>query len=222
MHAKPAYRRTWRRAAVVEPHVLQRLRTVEILEEVAGISIVHTSGSIAALMEWLRTQPRSQWPHVLVIETLPFDDAQQTRNALASLRQAGIKVMVVSSMSPKAAARTLLEFDLDGLITKEDDESTLLDCVDEVLAGEQYTSALAHKAAAPDPRTPDLSPQESKVLDLYVQGQTIAAVATAIGTKEDTARKYLARVKRKYIQLGRVAHSKLDLARLAREDGVLL
>ena len=222
MRVKPAYRRTWRRAAVVEPHVLQRLRTVEILEEVAGISIVHTSGSLAALMEWLRSEPRSQWPHLLVIEALPFDDAQPTLKALASLRHAGIKVMVVSSMSPKAAARTLLEFDLDGLVTKEDDESTVLDCVDEVLAGERYVSALARNAAAPDPRTPDLSPQESKLLALYVQGESISAVATAIGTKEDTARKYLARVKRKYIQLGRVAHSKLDLARLAREDGVLL
>lgn len=68
---------------------------------------------------------------------------------------------------------------------------------------------------------PQLSLQEAKVFELYVAGKPIGAVAESIGVKEDTARKYLTRVKKKYIALGRQANSKLDLARLAWEDGLL-
>lgn len=215
------YPRTWRRAAVVEPHVLQRLRTVELLREGAGIEVVHSSDSIATLMTWMRGQERSSWPHLLLIEMLPLVDGERDRAAVTALRKAGVRVVLVSSLAPRGSARALMNTEFDGVVSKADTEDTLLNSIAEVLVGEQYITELAKSALAPDPRAPQLSLQEAKVFELYVAGNPIAAVADSIGVKEDTARKYLTRVKKKYIALGRQANSKLDLARLAWEDGLL-
>lgn len=69
---------------------------------------------------------------------------------------------------------------------------------------------------------PNLSGQETAVLLAYVSGLKLTAAARRAGVRPGTAKQYLDRVKRKYACLGRPAHTKLELAIRAREDGLLV
>ncbi|MEU6795746.1 hypothetical protein ABZ907_28990 [Nonomuraea wenchangensis] len=87
-------------------------------------------------------------------------------------------------------------------------------------------SALAPGRLAPAIRTllgvgPQLSGQERAVLLGYASGLTLETAARRAGIQPSTAKKYLERIKRKYADCGRSAYTKVDLARCAREDGLL-
>ncbi len=220
MHAG-AHSRKLRRAAVVEPYVMQRTRTAEVLERQGGLEVVHASDSMAALMTWMRGQDRSNWPHLLVVDLLPLRPGDRDVAAVTALREAGMRVLLLSGLSPRRSAQRVAVAGVDGIVSKLDAEQTFLECVAAALVGEPAVSAVARAAISRSADAPDLSPQEAKVLALYVDGSPIAAVAEQIGVRPDTARKYLARVKQKYASMGRTASTKLDLARLAYEDGFI-
>lgn len=220
MHARPHSRRL-RRAAVVEPHVMQRTRTVEVLERQGGLEVVHSSDSTAALMTWMRGQDRSNWPHMLVVDLLPVQPGGRELAAVAALREAGMRVVLLSGLTPRRSAQRVADAGVDGIVSKFDTEQAFLECVAAALVGEPAVSAVAREAISRAEGTPVLSAQEAKVLTLYVSGSPIAAVAEQIAVRPDTARKYLARIKQKYASLGRPASTKLDLARLAYEDGLV-
>ncbi|MGB3374159.1 MAG: hypothetical protein WBA87_03340 [Microbacterium sp.] len=220
MHAR-SHMRARRRAAVIEPYVMQRLHTVELLREKAGLEVVHSGDSITSLLTWMRGQDRSNWPHLLVVEMLTAPVGDHIVTAVAMLRDAGMRVLLLSSLTPRRAAQRVADEGVDGIVSKLDSEQTVLASVAAVLAGEPAVTERARDALAGDSSAPGLSTQESRVLELYVAGNPIAVVAEEIGVREDTARKYLARIKQKYAALGRVARTKLDLARLAREDGLV-
>ena len=220
MHARP-HSRKLRRAAVVEPHVMQRTRTVEVLERQGGLEVVHAGDSMTALMTWMRGQDRSNWPHLLVVDLLPVHPGDRDVAAVVALREAGMRVLLFSGLTPRRSAQRVADAGVDGIVSKIDTEQAFLECVAAALVGEPAVSATARAAISRSEDAPVLSPQEAKVLALYADGSPIAAVAEQIGVRPDTARKYLARIKQKYASLGRPASTKLDLARLAYEDGLI-
>lgn len=68
---------------------------------------------------------------------------------------------------------------------------------------------------------PDLTPQELAALTGYAEGRTLHSVARSMGVKPDTARTYLARVRRKYRLVGRPVGSRVDYFIRAVQDGYL-
>jgi two-component system, NarL family, nitrate/nitrite response regulator NarL len=65
---------------------------------------------------------------------------------------------------------------------------------------------------------PRLSQRERSVLLAYASGMTLDAVAEQVGIRPSTAKTYLERVKAKYLEIGRPAYTKLELAQRASED----
>ncbi|MGM1017824.1 MAG: LuxR C-terminal-related transcriptional regulator [Actinomycetota bacterium] len=207
------------RGAIVEEHVLQRNRAVELLESRAGVEIVHAADSMPSLFAWLQDNPRSRWPHLLVLELHGGQRSARDIRAVEALRDAGLRVLLLSALGADRAAQRLARSGVDGVVSKRDSEEAFLDAVALVLGGD--TVITDHAAAElPDlETTPPLSAQEARVLELYAAGMTIAEVAVAIGVRQDTARKYLSRVKQKYEAVGRPARTKLELAQRAMQDG---
>ena len=68
---------------------------------------------------------------------------------------------------------------------------------------------------------PRLSQQERAILIAYASGLTLQSAASRAGVRVGTAKEYLDRVKLKYRQAGRPANTKIELARRAREDGLI-
>ncbi|WP_217181955.1 hypothetical protein [Streptomyces sp. AC495_CC817] len=214
-----ADRRRVRRAAIVEESVLQRTRAAQLLVERNGMEVVHSGGSLRAFLAWLERTDRTRWPHVLVLDLPAEGDASGDLDIMVALRAAGMRILVLSSLRPRAVARRLLEIKVDGIVSTGDSEEDLLVAVDAVLAGEStVTPRAAAMLRGPDD-APRLSSQEERVLALYTAGLTISEVADRIGVRHDTARKYLTRVRDKFTAAGRPARSKLELARIAWAEG---
>ena len=210
-----------RRVAVVEPHVLQRNRTAELLHRDADLNVVFAGETVLALMTWMSTQARTHWPHLLITELLGPTLGPRDRAAVTALREAGIRVLLMSSLHPRGPTQRILDEGVDGVVSKADEETELLHTIGRVLAGEPAITDRALAALRTAPTAPRLSEQETKVLELYALGQPIDDIATQIGVRPDTARKYLSRVKEKYVTIGRPAKTRLDLARRAHEDGLI-
>lgn len=219
MHARNEERGA-RRCAVVEAHVLQRQRAVEVLDAGARMRTTHSFGSVGELVGWLRRAPRSSWPHLVVAEVLPGTELDRELAAVRAMRRAGIRVVLLSALDSRFVIRRVLGVGVDGVVSKQDSERELLDAVCGVLDGGTVITARAAAAIDADPM-PKLSQQETRLLELYAGGESLASVAERLGVREDTARKYLKRVKLKYGAQGRPAGTKLELAWRAWEDGLL-
>jgi DNA-binding NarL/FixJ family response regulator len=67
----------------------------------------------------------------------------------------------------------------------------------------------------------NLSAREREVLSFYAAGMSLKQVASQLGIKQSSAKEHIDRVRVKYARLGREAHTKVDLYRIAIEDGLI-
>lgn len=201
--------------------MFQRLRTVELLRHGAGHEVVFAGDSVLALMTWMSARERSDWPHLIVAELIGPFTGDRDRAAVTALREAGVRVLLLSALHPRRAAQRIVEEGIDGVVSKSDEEAQFLHAVTSAVAGHRPITDRAAESMRPSPNAPRLSAQETRVLELYAAGQPIEEVAAEIGVRPDTARKYLSRVKEKYAAIGRPSRTRLDLARRAWEDGLI-
>jgi len=211
-----------RRAAVVEESVLQRSRAAQLLREELGLDVVHAGASLRLFMAWLQRTDRTRWPHLLVLDLPSPDDTARDLDVIAALRDAGIRVLVLSALQPRSTARRIVSLGVDGIVSTADSEETFLSAAESALGGTVTISAQAHTAIYGAATALGLSRQEERALALYASGLTIAEVADRIGVRHDTARKYLKRVRTKFALAGHPARTKLDLARIAWAEGYVL
>lgn len=208
-----------RRAAVVDELVLQRSRIEQLLSGISGLDVVEVCPTLRGFLGWLRHTERTRWPHLLVL-SLPFDPlASNDLSALTALREAGIRVLALTSPGTRTTARRVAAAGTDGFVSTADSEDDFVVAATIVLTGGTIMTSPAHDIVKPGSPGTRLSAQEARVLALYVNGMTIGQAADAMGIRHDTARKYLNRVRDKFTSAGRPARSKLQLAQIAWADG---
>lgn len=168
------------------------------------------------------TAPGTPAPAEVVLLDLLLKDASDPAANIRRLRQAGSRVLVISTVSDRARVVEAVRAGADGFLTKDNDLETLVAAVETVAAGRTAHSPELAFAWACDtgPRRPPLSPKELEVLRGYASGLTLKATARRAGISPHTAKYYLDRVKDKYQQAGRPAYTKTDLAARVREDGI--
>lgn len=211
-----------RRAAVVDESALQRTRVVQLLSEKLRLEVVHSSATLGHFIAWIERTDRTRWPHLLILDLDHHSESPRELTAIAALRAAGIRVLVLLPLRSRTLTNQLLETGVDAVVATADDELEFLGAAQTVLRGGSVISALARPPAHGAGTSPVLSRQEERVLALYASGLTIAEVAERIGVRHDTARKYLRRVRDKLSLPGRPARSKLDLARIAWAEGYVV
>lgn len=205
--------------ALVEDHLLQRRRTEEILARESGLVVVASCSTLPEFLAWLRRAPVSARPHLLVLDLSVDRGPSVDPEIVARLVGAGLRVLVLSAMASPPLVRGVIKAGIAGIVGKHDSEQDVVDAVWTVLRrGEWMTPDLAAVIAA-DADRPQLSDQEERALVLYASGLTLGDVAKALGVKQDTAKTYIARVKSKYAAAGRTVRSKVDLSRIAIDDG---
>ena len=132
----------------------------------------------------------------------------------------GIAVVLVSALETGAKVRDALLSGARGYVAKSRPPEELVVAIRQASSGEFVLSReLAALMCAPAP--PDLSAQELRALQLYSQGFPLKSVARRMGVSANTAKEYLDRVRAKYEASGRPARTKMELGKVAREDGLL-
>jgi len=208
-----------RRAAVVEEVVLQRTRASQLLTQDLGLDVVHTGSSLRQFMAWLQRTDRTRWPHLLVLDLRAEADAARSFEIIAALHDAGMRVLVLSALRNRGAARRMVELGIEAIVSTSDSEEDFVLAAETVLSGRTMVTARAQTLIHGTDQSLRLSRQEERALALYASGLTIAEVADRIGVRQGTARKYLKRVRDKLTAAGHPARSKLDLARIAWIEG---
>ncbi len=207
------------RVALVEDHLLQRRRTEEILGRESGLTVVASCSTLPEFLAWVQRTPVHGRPHLLVLDLSVDRGPSVDPDVVARLIDAGLRVLVLSALASPGLVRSVIKAGVAGIVGKRDSEQDVIDAVWTVLRrGEWMTPDLAAVIAA-DVDRPQLSDQEERALVLYASGLTLGAVAEALGVKPESAKTYIARVKSKYAAAGRPVRSKVDLSRIALDDG---
>ncbi|WP_449282472.1 hypothetical protein [Leucobacter sp.] len=209
------------RAAIVEDHLLQRARTEELLKRAGACRIVFSGASAPEFLDWARSVPREERPHLLVLDLMVDREPSVSAAAVEAMVRGGLLVLVLSALASPPLVRSVIQAGVAGVVGKRDGEADILAAVQAVLRGEQWVTAELASVIAGDPERPGLSMQEERALVLYASGLTIEEVGASMSISRETAKQYLDRVKKKYAAIGVVVRSKLDYGRVAWADGYL-
>ncbi|WP_162602549.1 response regulator transcription factor [Nocardioides daejeonensis] len=194
---------------------------ISLLGQQAGIRVVWHGETFPQFRAWLERVPLASHPHLLVLD-LQVDRGPSVNPVdLRPLIRAGLRVLVLSAMNSPEQVRAVLEAGVTGVVGKRDSENDIVGAMWAVLAYGRWLSPELDAVLAPQTARPELSEQEARALALYAAGGTLDEVAAGLGIRRGTAKKYISRVKTKYAAVGRPAHTKVELNRLARQDGFL-
>ena len=209
------------RVALVEDHMLQRVRTEELLRNDGAFEIVFSGESAPEFVAWVRTVPTEQRPHLLILDLMvdrrPSVDVELVERLLA----AGLRILVFSALASPALVRQIVRAGVTGVIGKRDSEADILTAVKACALGESWMSTELAAVIAGDSGRPQLSIQEERTLILYASGLTLDQVGEALNISRETAKQYLDRIKKKYSSSGVEVRTKLDFGRIAWSDGYL-
>lgn len=206
-----------RRAAIVDASHARRASARELLTRRLGMRVVSEADTLHALTpDALAGADAAQMLLLVVADCDPTD-----LPVFAACRRAGLRIVALIAGAPDHVVRTLMDAEIEGIVSSRESGGVVLTVIDAVRRGGRAWSPHARAILDARPPRPTLSPQQSRLVALYAAGHSISEVAARLDVREDTARKYLNRVKAKYAALGRSVRTKAELARAAREDGLL-
>lgn len=159
------------------------------------------------------------------IVDLDLGDGTPVAEIVSAFSSRGIPVVVVSAIGRSAALESAFAAGAGAFVTKRSDLQNLPTAIDAVLAGKTWIApdlaGVLVRADSGDAAEVVLSGQEKRALVLYASGLTIDMVARRMGITPNTVKHYVDRVRDKYTAAGITARTKVDLNRIAREEGLL-
>ena len=203
------------RVAAVDDHVPVRRGLAAMLAESADVVVVTTAGTVDELLA-----PGQEAVDVVLLD-LHLADGSRPAHNVQRLVDAGVDVLVYSSLTDAGLLREALVAGALGVVHKGEDTPALLSAIRDVAAGQPLLTtqwAATLDAARGDSR-PSLSEREAQALSLYASGLPMKSAARRMDISLGSFREYLLRVRRKYADVDRPATTKLDLYHRAVEDG---
>jgi DNA-binding NarL/FixJ family response regulator len=157
---------------------------------------------------------------VVLLDVRLGDDSSPPDN-VRRLVERGWAVLLYTQVRQPPVVAACLRAGACGVVGKHEPWTVLAEAVRTAADGEDLLNADWASAGAALEDGPTLAPRERQVLGLYAAGLPLKSVARRVGVAEETAKEYLARVKRKYLEAGRPARTRSELYRRAVEDGVV-
>ncbi|MDO8119846.1 response regulator transcription factor [Isoptericola sp. b490] len=159
----------------------------------------------------------------VVLLDIRLQDRSAPADNVRRLVARGWPVLLFTQVRQPAVVAACLQAGAAGVVGKHEGWTTLAAAVRTVAGGEDHVNAdwAAALRVLVEGRAPALAPREAQVVNLYSTGLPMKSVARRLGVGEETAKEYLARVKRKYLEAGRPVHTRSELYLRALEDGLL-
>jgi two-component system, NarL family, response regulator NreC len=159
------------RALLVDDHQIVRSGVRLVLEATGRFEIVGEAGGVGEALE----RARLLRPDVVVLDLTLRDGSGL--DAIAELREAGARVVILSMQDEPAYARRAFELGAQGYVVKDAADEELADAIDAVLADRIYVyPAIAARLVMPEPED-DLSERERQILRLIALGYTNQEIA---------------------------------------------
>ncbi|MBI9000631.1 response regulator [Corynebacterium sp. CCM 9185] len=192
-----------------------------VLEESDECNLVGGFPNVDSLTEFLRAPDAP--PVDLVLLDLRLGDESDPYMNVVRLRQCGLKVLVFSAMESPFFMRRALLADVNGMVQKSVDSAELIGAIKIAAADDTYATSDWASLIDSDPLAEaiDLTERQQEILVLYASGMTADSVARATGLKAPTVQDHLNRIRRKYVDAGRAAVTKVELYRRAQQDGYI-
>lgn len=186
---------------------------------IAAVDRLTYAGAAATVDELIESFPAAQ----LAVLDLRLTDGSSPATNVRRLNDAGLDVIVYTSGEDPDLLRAAARTGALGIVRKSAPLSTLIDALTRAVEGLPIMSTELAAAIDSDPGIvrAALSAQERRVLALFARGQKAQSVATQLGISVPTVNDYVRRIRSKYREAGRPAHTKVDLYVRAVEDGIL-
>lgn len=205
--------------ALIDDHESVRLGLHAVLTD-DGINVVFSGSTVG---EYFRSRRASgQPPADIVLLDLTLGDGTTVAENVSSV--AGESDVIIHSVADRpAVVREALATGAVGVVSKASPLGVVVASVRTVAAGEPLDNVEWASAVESDREFADahLSSREREVLRLYAAGLPLKAVAERLGIAFSTAKENIARIRGKYVGVGRPAPTKVDLLRRAIEDGIM-
>lgn len=159
-------------------------------------------------------------PHIVLLD-LNLRDFSDPATNVARLVAAGHQVIVFSVHAEHEHILATSEAGAAAYVLKQSSNTAqLIDVIRDVAAGGSPMTTEHAFSLSRDQRMqrPRLSPQEGRVLETYASGATLRATARRFEIAEGTVKKHLARIKKKYADVGRPIYHRVDYLLRLRED----
>ncbi|HJB63495.1 MAG TPA: response regulator transcription factor [Candidatus Microbacterium pullistercoris] len=205
--------------ALIDDHESVRLGLHAVLVD-DGVSIAFSGPTVGEYRRSLRDA--NAVPADIVLLDLTLGDGTTVAENVSSL--AGESAVIVHSVADRpASVREALATGAVGVVSKASPLEEVVQAVRTVAAGEpldnvEWAAVVESDRAFADAQ---LSTREREVLRLYAAGLPLKAVADRLGIAFSTAKENIARIRGKYVGVGRPAPTKVDLLRRAIEDGIM-
>ncbi len=109
----------------------------------------------------------------------------------------GIKILVVTSLVDSEILRLAKEYGVDSLWYKDHGQEEILDVMARTLAGESVFPNRAPNVEIGEAWTDDLSDMQKRILRLYIQGNSYAAIARKCFIEEVTVKYHMGQMLQK-------------------------
>lgn len=208
-----SHRRT---IALVEDHALIAIGFRDLIATADDLELVGMVESVGELDRFAQDLD-------LVVLDLRLSDGSQPEENVDALHARGSHVLIYTGAEDRRLIQAAARSGALGLIRKSVSPEVLLDAIRTAADGREVFGTDWAAAIDADEVLQDakLSAREQEVLSLYASGETALSVAQQTGLSRETVADYVSRIRRKYADAGRPAHSRIDLYKRALEDGIL-
>ena len=153
---------------------------------------------------------------------LDLGDGRSVADVVSSFSSLNIPVVVVSALGDTAVIQSAILAGASAYVTKRSGFDELSEALDAILHNRDWMSPDFAGALIPKNATGvHLSAQEQRALVLYASGLKMDSVARRMEVAPSTVKQYIDRVRDKYTAAGKLARTKTDLYRVARDEGLM-
>lgn len=204
------------RVALVEDHEIVAVGFAELLRDYPDIRVVAVTPTVRGL-------DLVQTPVDLVVLDLRLGDGSSATDNIRELLDAGADVLILTAAEDPHAIRAAAKAGALGIVRKSQPLEELVEAIRDAasgatVAGLDWAAAIDGDAGLADA---GLSAREREILALYASGEKAQSVAYLTNLSKSTVANYVSRIRAKYANAGRPAHTKVDLHRRAAEDGLI-
>ncbi|MFM7253331.1 MAG: response regulator [Ilumatobacteraceae bacterium] len=174
---------------VVDDHPVMRAATIRFLAADDAINVVHEADSIAGALAYA--------PGALDIVVLDLSmPGTSGLDGAAVLHDTfpGVRLLMLTVYNDPAIARSAITAGIEGFITKGCAPTELVAAVLEVAATGRYMPPSLTAGVRSQPSAGALSPRETEVLRLMIDGWRVTDIATELGISLKTASTFKSRI----------------------------